>query len=236
MIELYSGTPGSGKSLHAASVIRSRLMLGKPVLGNFPVATENIRLPRNPFSKAPRKSPNYIQLHNHYFTKEEKLKPVYEEIYPDGTFGLIPEWLCKFSAEYFGGKPVKEDEILLVIDEAQLVFNARTWDGVGRERWNAFFTQHRKYGYRIIVIAQFDRMLDMQLRSLLEYELVHRKLTNFGWRGWFLSALMLSTHMFVAVKVWYPLQEKVGSDFFRYSRKCASIYDTHATWMLSAET
>ena len=31
MIYLYSGTPGSGKSLHTARVIRNTLMLNKPV-------------------------------------------------------------------------------------------------------------------------------------------------------------------------------------------------------------
>ena len=37
------------------------------------------------------------------------------------------------------------------------------------------FSQHRKLGYRVILIAQFDRMLDRQIRSVLEYEYIHRK-------------------------------------------------------------
>ena len=37
MISLYSGTPGSGKSLHLAKDIRDRAILGKPTIANFPV-------------------------------------------------------------------------------------------------------------------------------------------------------------------------------------------------------
>ena len=43
MIELYSGTPGSGKSLHTAKLIRERLRSRKCVIiGNFFVNTKAI--------------------------------------------------------------------------------------------------------------------------------------------------------------------------------------------------
>ena len=35
MIYLYSGTPGSGKSLHTAKVVYETLRLGLPVIANF---------------------------------------------------------------------------------------------------------------------------------------------------------------------------------------------------------
>ena len=34
--------------------------------------------------------------------------------------------------------------------------------------------------------------------------------------------------LFVAVKVWYPMKEKVGSEFYMYRKKYADIYDTYA--------
>lgn len=40
---------------------------------------------------------------------------------------LTPDMLYEASRAHFKGRKVKEDEILLVIDEAQLVFNSRTW-------------------------------------------------------------------------------------------------------------
>ena len=43
MIILYSGTPGSGKSLHAAERICSFLSVGKPVICNFPVNLNSVK-------------------------------------------------------------------------------------------------------------------------------------------------------------------------------------------------
>jgi zona occludens toxin (predicted ATPase) len=141
---------------------------------------------------------------------------------------LNPEMLMSYSRQHFDGRPVREGEITLVIDECQMIFNARSWDAKGREAWNKFFTLHRHFGYDIILIAQFDRMIDRQIRSLIEYEQVHRKVTNLGWRGWLLCALMLSPTLFVSVKMWYPMKERIGSEFFKAKKKYYQLYDTYA--------
>lgn len=142
---------------------------------------------------------------------------------------LDPNLLIEFAQSYFGDKPIREDEILLVLDECQLIFNAREWQKKGRDRWLSFFTQHRKYGYRIILIAQFDRMIDRYIRSLIEYEYVHRKVSNFGVKGRLMSIVM-GGHMFVSVKVWYPMGEKIGSEFFRAKRRYFRLYDTFGSF------
>lgn len=194
MIYLYSGTPGSGKSLHTARVICNTLMLKKPVICNFPI---NLSIVKNPglFS---------------YVTDKE----------------LTPEYLVRYSRDFFEGRSVKEGAILLIIDEAQRLFNARDWSKSDRDGWNTFFQLHRHYGYDIILAAQFDRMLDRQIRSLIEYEQIHRKVSNFGWKGKLLCALMVAPSLFVSVKMWYPMKERVGSEFFRYSKKYGRLYDT----------
>jgi len=197
MIILYSGTPGSGKSLDAARTIRNWLWHGAPVICNFPVNASGVRT-----------------------RKEKKLY-----YWPNDV--LSPDKLVMFSRDYFGENGCKEDSILLIIDEAQLLFNARDWSAAGRSRWTWFFTMHRHFGYFIILCAQFDRMLDRQVRSLIEYEYIHRKVTNYGWKGALLSLLMLSPmNLFVKVKVWYPMKEKVGSEFFRKRPKDYKMYDT----------
>lgn len=201
MIYLYSGTPGSGKSLHIADKIYWSIRTRKPVICNFDINEKMFK--KDGYKK--------------YFTYMENSK-------------LSPKKLIQYAMEYWNGKPVKEDTILLVIDEAQLIFNAREWSKRGREDWISFFTQHRKFGYRIVLVAQFDRMLDRQIRSLIEYEYVHRKLKNYGWRGWLLSAMMVSPHLFVCVKVWYPMKEKVGSEFFKFRKKLSRLYDSYATF------
>lgn len=200
MITLYSGTPGSGKSLHVADVIYRKLRRKQPIICNFDINPDVVNTKFNYYD-------NY-----YYYVSNSKLNP---------------QFLLDFSSGYWGDKPIKEGHILLIIDEAQLLFNAREWDKEGRKFWTAFFTQHRKYGYDVILIAQFDRMLDRQIRSLVEYEIVHRKVVNYGWRGVFLSFLLLSPHLFVAVKFWYPLKERIGSEFFKYKSKFNKLYDTY---------
>lgn len=199
MIVLYSGTPGSGKSLDTAMTIYNWCRRGAPIICNFLVNVDNIKVKRT-------KDIHYM---------------------PNGE--LDPDKLVAFSRDYFSGRRCKEDSILLVIDEAQLLFNARDWSVKGRDRWNWFFTMHRHFGFFIILCAQFDRMLDRQVRGLIEYEYIHRKVKNMGLKGIFLSCLMLSpANLFVKVKVWYPMRERIGCDFFQCRRKYYSIYDTFA--------
>lgn len=200
-ISLYSGTPGSGKSLHAAERIYHILRAGFPVVANFSV---NV-----PLIQGRKKHVGRF----HYLANDE----------------IAPSALISISQEWFLKHHFREESILLVIDEAQLLFNARSWDASDRAGWVSFFSQHRKYGYRIILIAQFDRMLDRQIRSLLEYEYVHRRVSNFGIWGKLFSVAALGK-LFVAVKVWYPLKEKVGSEWYAAKRRYYQIYDTYDTF------
>ena len=50
-------------------------------------------------------------------------------------------------------------------------------------------------------------------------------MSNYGIKGKILSAFCLG-NLFVSVKVWYPMKEKVGSDFFIAHKKYYSLYDT----------
>lgn len=197
-ISLYSGTPGSGKSLHQAQDIWYCLRFGKPFVTNFEV--------------------NYDACKNH---KEPK------HLLIENDF-LTPDVLIKFADDYWktSGERFREGRIKCFIDECQILFNARTWDNKARAGWIKFFTQHRKYGYDIVLVAQFDRMIDRQIRSLIEYEYVHRKLANFGFKGKLLS-LAMGNMAFVSVKVWYPMKERVGAEWLRPKRKYFELYDSY---------
>lgn len=199
MIELYSGTPGSGKSLHAAREIRERLRSRKKrvVLGNF-----FIDRPACGKGKGV-----YLYVSNHRLT---------------------PGRLLSFARRYAQhlGRRLKEGELLLVIDEAQLLFNAREWQNLARAGWLSFFSQHRHYGYDIILVTQFDRMLDRQVRGLIEYDTVHRKVARAGTIGAVLGFLTGGS-MFVCVKQWYPIHEKVESHFFLGRKNLYAVYDSY---------
>lgn len=194
-IYLYSGTPGSGKSLHQARDIWYRGQNGKPVIVNFDVNTSSLKHP-------------------------DCIHTVYNE-------DLTPDYLERFSRSYFANHSFREGAIKLYIDESQLLFNAREWNSRGRKDWLRFFTQHRKFGYDVILVAQYDRMLDRQIRALIEYEYVHRKITNVGIWGWLFFAVTFGGR-FLCVKMWYPQSERVGREFVRPFKRYTSIYNTYA--------
>lgn len=198
-IVLYSGTPGSGKSLHAAKTIIDWFKSGKPVISNFDLDIK----------KYPKAQ------HTHVDDDD-----------------LTPDYLVKFSREYFAGRKLTkkdEDTILLVIDECQLMFNSREYQKKDRKIWIKFFSTHRHLGYHVILIAQMDKMLDKQIRGVIEYEYIHRKLSNFGKAGKLLS-VVLAGELFTSVQMWYPLKLKVGTQMFRAKKRYFSIYDSYASF------
>lgn len=202
MITLYSGTPGSGKSLHTAEKIYYALRAGRPVLCNFDV---NLDFVWSGLARGRRHDDRFLYVPNDQ---------------------LRPEALQAFSDAYFSKHRFREDHVLVVIDEAQLLFNAREWSAAGRAAWLSFFSQHRKFGIEVILVAQFDRMLDRQIRSLIEYEYIHRKVSNFGIWGKLFSLVALGK-LFVCVKMWYPLKERIGAEWFVCRKKFFRLYDTY---------
>lgn len=198
-IYLYSGTPGSGKSLHAAKDIIDWSRSGKPVLTNFEVD----------LSKYPKANQTYVDDND-----------------------LTPDFLVQFSRNYFEGRKLTkrdEDTILLVVDECQLIFNSREYQRKDRKTWIKFFTTHRHLGYRVILIAQMDKMLDKQIRGVIEYEFIHRKLSNYGKAGKAITFLTFGD-IFTSVQMWYPLKLKVGNSMFRAKKRYYSIYDSYASF------
>lgn len=200
MIYLYTGTPGSGKSYHAAEVVDRALRRGIPVIANFEV---NL----NP--------------------KKHKAEFVMID-----TLDMTPEIFMRYAEEHF--KPGRnEHQGVIIIDEAQIPFNSREGLNRNRMKWISFFSKHRHYFYDIILITQHDRMLDRQIRSLVETEYKHRKLTNFGAKGWFM--IVIFHKMFVAVQYWYPIQEKVSAEFFNLRKSVCKLYDTFKRFEKSAD-
>ena len=55
----------------------------------------------------------------------------------------------------------------------------------------------------MILISQSDRMLDRQIRALIETEVRHRKLNNYGFGGMFLTLLTFGRTWFIAIDYWY---------------------------------
>lgn len=205
MLLLYSGTPGSGKSYHATRDIYDAIVVKKqPVIANYMLDLEGVKDAEERFT---------------YCENRE----------------LTTDFLVAFADDYWRNHTFAEDGILCVIDECQLLWNSRTWDerksGLKysdgeRMKWLEFFSQHRKYGYKIILVAQDDCMIDKQFRVLLEYEVNHRNCSNYGLFGLLLNILTFGKH-FLAVRYYYGKKDRLDSSFIRFRKKYSRLYNSY---------
>lgn len=69
-------------------------------------------------------------------------------------------------------------------------------------------------------------MIDRQIRSLIEYEVKHRRLSNAGAKGILLD-LFLGGKSYLAVKYWYPMHEKLSVSVHHIRKKYYSLYDSY---------
>lgn len=183
--------------MHIARVIQRHLRQGKMVVANFPVALDVVQGHRKNIGR-------YVYIPNDRLT---------------------PTALIDLARDYFDGKKFREGEIILVIDECQLLYNARDWQKKGRDVWLAYYSQHRKYGYDVYLIAQYDGMVDKQIRAVVEYEVRHRKVSNYGIAGCIFS-LLTAGNMHIAVRYWYPVQQYIDTDIYRADKRLYRLYDT----------
>ena len=188
-IYLYTGTPGSGKSLHAARTIRNQLKRGGDVIANFEVVCDDSW--KGNFTYLPN---NSVSAGN----------------------------LVALARDYWAGRQFKEDGLLVVIDEAQLLYNSRNWQESGRMEMLEFMSQHRKYGIKLIMVTQADIMIDRQFRTLVEYECNHRKVSNIGLGGKLIS-LFAFGEIFYCCVTYYMQKMKVDGYFFRYRKSLGNM-------------
>lgn len=208
MIDIYTGTPGSGKSLDCAGVIRNTLNkprgIDRPVIANFDVNLTNVKRPQA----------------FHYIPNDE----------------LTPELLTSFADDFWthADRRFSEDYIILALDECQLVWNSRSWMDRGRAGkkdsrmdWLEFFSQHRKYGYYVILIAQSSKMIDNQFRMLIDNEINHRKVQNMGMVGNVIGTMCFG-RLFLRVKYLFQTRERLGMSLMWAKEKDMAMYDSYA--------
>lgn len=177
MIEIMQGSPGSGKSAVAVARAILHLKRGGVVAANFSLidgwaesVVKNTVVYRllsllRPF--APFLAADYLQKHasclHRRFYRVDSLAAI-SKIFPlKSAVGLYRDK---------GG--FSEGEGLLLLDECQLVFNARKWEK--NFDWIVFFTQHRKLHWNVALIAHSIEMVDSQVRPLAEYASTFRNM------------------------------------------------------------
>lgn len=197
-IYLLSGTPGSGKSLHLAQMLRQRLddKRQRYVIGNFRINTGVVRYPEN-----------YTYLPNELLSAD-----------------AIMEWADRIWSEHpedFG-----EDRLTLAVDECQLLFNARTWSQRDRMKFVQLFSTHRKLGLMCLLCAQSPKMVDNQFRMLFEYQIDHRKVSTAGLPGAIMAA-PFGGRLFARVLYYYQMKERLSTEWYVARKKDMALYDTH---------
>lgn len=208
MIHFYHGVPGSGKSLFATRMLYEHASKKKHVICNFPITTEGL----------PQRE-KYISDYIH-FVPNGKLKP---DIMPDFT-------------ERFLGRNIREHSILLLVDEAEILFSNRSAFGRGsdgqataqeRLQWIYYFSQHRKMGFDVILVAPMKNMVDKQILGCCELFWEFRSVTNFLPK---LIKKLPRPHVFCAIALyqgsWGAKTNAVERKVFKYDKKIASLYDT----------
>ncbi len=194
MIYFYSGTPGSGKSLHVARDIYNRLNYNKRnpwVIANFMI------------------NEKMIKNKNAVFTYKDNSE-------------LTVKFLLQYALK--NHKIGRENQTLIVVDECSVIWNSRAWmTDKDRMEWLKFFVQHRKLGYNFILISQNDRQIDRQIRALIEYEVTHRKVNNFKigkllpWSTfiaitrWYGVKEKLNTEFFIYSRKWGRFYDSYGT-------------------------
>ena len=154
-----------------------------------------------------------------YQKRIKKIKGVYEQI---DNMTLTIDYLVNFAIQHH--KRGVKAQTLLVIDEASIKFNSREFSNKDRLDWIKFFANHRHFNFDVILIAQQDRMIDRQIRSLIETEYKHRSLKSYGFLGFFLNLFFRGC--FMVVEYWYPVRTRVGSSFGVFHKRIADCYDT----------
>lgn len=135
--------------------------------------------------------------------------------------------LLKFADEHH--KRSYKPQTLVVIDEASVFFNPREFGRKDRMQWINFFANHRHFNFEIILVTQQDRMLDRQIRGLIEYEVKHRALAKANLLTFLLSKLFKGLYM--TIDVWYPCKMRITSNLNRFRLKIANCYDTMALFV-----
>jgi zona occludens toxin (predicted ATPase) len=138
---------------------------------------------------------------------------------------MTPYALMDMCRTICGDKPRKEGYVKIYIDEAQIKFNSRSWRE--NSEWITFFTQHRKFFCDVIMVCQHHEMLDKQVRTIVEYEVNHRKVNNVGLFGKCVSLFTFGHPVFVSVTSWYGMKMRLSSEWLLGTKKFFNLFDSY---------
>lgn len=217
MIEQFTGTPGSGKSLHASREIKTYLNIGRNVISTCWIDTDMCFL--NPFQKW------YV---NHFKKKPKRIKhdKRADNFHYITNKDLHPDFLYTFAAKYhkFG----EEHQTILVIDECQQIFSPTI---IGNNvnlfnSWDTFFRIHRHIGYDVILIPQSSKLISRKLIEYCEFETRHFNRKHYGLFGFLMS--IFCGGLFSYTRIWRGTREPIEQQFFTYHPIYGLMYNSYS--------
>jgi hypothetical protein len=207
-VTLRTGPPGSGKSYTSVRLVVDAIVEGKCVAGNVQLVEDW------PERIARRHWPFWLRRgRRRRFLREARDRYHYTED--------LGELFRLRLAGHGEGRGV------MVLDEAHNWMNARSWTKEDRSEIVRFFTQHRKLGWDVELIAQDAEMIDKQVRVLAEYIAYGRNMKKAKWGG----VRIFPFNLFLVVVCWHASQRVVVErNFFRLVGWKAALYDHEATF------
>ena len=229
MIQIIQGTPGSGKSAVATVDMLEFLQYGGVVACNYDLVpgwqyklADMSPKVRWGISDRQAVASSYWQrafkvgTHDTIYQLSDKLKE------------LVPHKIDKRGR-------IKEGSGRLYLDEAQFLFNSRDWSN--NSGYIEFFTQHRKLGWDVYLIAHAEDMIDKQIRRLIEYEARLRNLNKVKPFGLF----PISPYpVFLTIVRYAGISAGAGEiawrRLYRLRPEYASLYDSMEVFAFNAAT
>lgn len=213
MIYMFDGVPGSGKSLHLAREVVNALRNGKNVIANFDFRDDLVKPKRGRQKGAFIRVSNDELLNNYFYKKDKINNDEYCRKSPSKDMGFSAllglEGFARNFHERNKNGDIKEHQTLICIDECQDIFNTRTWNRADRLDWCSFFRMHRHLGYDCILASQDDKVVDKQIRAVLQSRVTHRNVKNLKVIGFFLW-LLAGCDLFCESESIYSIKGKAG--------------------------
>lgn len=167
MITILQGTMGSGKSAACVAKAFAHLKAGGVVATNFKLVDNwAMELARHSIWGLLSEKLRYQNACSHY-------RRHFHVTSLDAIRQINPKELAEKELKTVDGK-YQEGQGLLILDECQLIFNSRKWEK--NFQWIEFFTQSRKLGWDVLLVAHSMDMVDSQIRPLIEFEARFRNL------------------------------------------------------------
>lgn len=217
MTELWSGTPGSGKSLHLAHDVREKLRWGRNVISTCNIETSMCFM--NKFQEFLfNVSKGKISL-NCSDPRQKNFTYIPIEF-------VTPEFFYEYAARHhvFG----KEHQTHIYLDECVAIFSP-TVIGDNKELWNkwdTFFRIHRHLGYDIVLIPQSKRLISRKVIEYAETEVKHYNRKYHGLIGFFGSIFLGG--LFSYSVCWRGDKKPIEQKFFTYKPFYGQMYNSYS--------